>query len=257
MGAAHSQPSTFVCNICESSNACDPTTIGREDASCSGCGSSVRLRAVVHLLTDEVFGESMPLSCIPERRDVIGYGLSDWSVYARVLASRLTYLNTYYHTAPRLDITDVPDEIAGTADFLIATDVFEHVLSPVSRAFEGARRLLRPGGVFVCSVPFLPTAGPTLEHFPSLHDFRIEKGADQRYRLHNRTANGRDEVFEDLVFHGGPGSTLEMRLFSRDSLYAEFERAGFSDIRFRAEPAPQWGIHWTESDTSVPVVARV
>lgn len=246
----------FTCNICGIDNSCDPAVVGREDASCRGCGSSVRLRAMVHLLTLEVFGASMPLREIPERRDVIGYGLSDWSVYARALASRISYLNTYYHTAPRLDITAVPDSIAGTADFLIATDVFEHVLSPVSLAFDGARKLLRPGGVFVFSVPFTPDAMPTREHFPRLHDFRIEREADARYRLYNRTTDGIDEVFDDLVFHGGPGSTLEMRLFSRGSLEDEFRRAGFSEVRFCAEPAPQWGIYWTQPDTSVPVVAR-
>ena len=34
----------------------------------------------------------------------------------------------------------------------------------------------------------------------------------------NWTADGRIETFDDLVFHGGPGSTLEMRVFSEDAL---------------------------------------
>ncbi|GAB2503084.1 class I SAM-dependent methyltransferase [Lysobacter humi (ex Lee et al. 2017)] len=247
--------STFCCNICGHGNTCDPARIGREDASCVGCGSSVRLRAIVHLLSLALFEESMPLDEFPVRPDIYGLGLSDWAVYAKPLARRFAYLNTFYHTAPRLDITAVPDELAGSADFLIATDVFEHVLAPVSRAFEGARRLLRPGGAFIFSVPFVPGDGDAVEHFPMLHDFRIECEAGE-YRLVNTRSDGVVESFGDLVFHGGPGSTLEMRLFSRGSLVREFQRAGFSQVTFHAEAEPRWGIHWPSPDMSVVILAR-
>ena len=39
-----------------------------------------------------------------------------------------------------VDITQVPVAMAGGCDFVISTDVFEHVCPPVSRAFDGARR---------------------------------------------------------------------------------------------------------------------
>lgn len=245
----------FICNICGQSNACDPATIGREDASCTGCSSSVRLRAVVHLLSKSLFGESLPLTDFPERPDLVGFGLSDWSMYARMLGQRMRYINTFYHVAPRLDITKIPDELAGTADFLIASDVFEHVLPPVDRAFQGARRLLKDGGVFVFSVPFDTREEGTLEHFPHIHDFRIEKEPGAGYRLHNRRADGMEETFGDLVFHGGPGSTLEMRVFALDDIRGHFRTAGFSDVRVDAEPEPRWGIYWT-SPCSLPLLAR-
>lgn len=247
--------STFRCNICGGASTCDPTTVDREDASCTGCGSSVRLRAIVHLLSVALFEESMPLGDFPVRPDLYGFGLSDWSLYAKPLARRFSYVNTFYHTAPRLDITDVPDELAGSADFLIATDVFEHVLSPVERAFHGARRLLREGGVFVFSVPFHVGDGGTVEHFPSLHDFSLEGDVASGFRLRNRLPDGAEEVFEDLVFHGGPGSTLEMRVFSRDEVVRHFREAGFRDVQFAEADEPRWGIHWT-SPFSRPLVAR-
>ena len=65
---------------------------------------------------------------------------------------------------------------------------------------------------------------------------------------------GATQRFTDLVFHGGPGSTLEMRLFSLDALKREFATAGFSRIRIAAEPWLPFGIHWPEP-WSVPIVA--
>ena len=34
----------------------------------------------------------------------------------------------------------------------------------------------------------------------------------------------------DVVFHGGPGTTAEMRLFGRDDVRAHLQRAGFVDV---------------------------
>ncbi|MFI4924463.1 MAG: hypothetical protein ACHQJ7_04900 [Vicinamibacteria bacterium] len=71
----------------------------------------------------------------------------------------------------------------------------------------------------------------------------------------NRTVDGRTQRFADPVFHGGPGTTLEMRLFSRDALLRAFERAGFASVRIADEPCLPFGIHWPEP-WSVPMVAR-
>ena len=62
------------------------------------------------------------------------------------------------------------------------------------------------------------------------------------------------QTFDHLVFHGGPGSTLEMRIFSRAGLEREFADAGFARVRFAAEPYLPFGIHWPEP-FSVPMVA--
>lgn len=61
--------------------------------------------------------------------------------------------------------------------------------------------------------------------------------------LLNRTANGRLETFENLHFHGGAGSTLEMRVFSDKGLVANCQAAGFTEIRI-AEDCAEWGIEW-------------
>ena len=77
---------------------------------------------------------------------------------------------------------------------------------------------------------------------------------DGAWTLTNRTRDGEMQTFTDLVFHGGPGSTLEMRLFSREALEREFKDAGFARIRIAAEPYLPFGIHWPEP-WSVPMVA--
>lgn len=245
----------FTCNVCSARNTCSRVRLSREDSSCPSCMSSVRMRAIVHLLSRQLFGESMPLFEFPVRKDIIGFGLSDWTGYAGPLCQRMSYVNTFYHTAPRLDITQVPEKLEGIADFLIATDVFEHVLPPVSRAFEGARRLLRPGGFFIFSAPFRGGLAETQEHFPRLADFTVGLDEDGVYRMRNRCADDSQEVFEDLVFHGGPGDTLEMRVFSEAALLREFSAAGFREVTFESTPVPEWGIEWLYP-CSWPMLAR-
>jgi SAM-dependent methyltransferase len=245
-------PVVFRCNICGATNHVAMAELQRERPSCAQCGSTVRDRAMVHLLTGELLGRSVALPDIPHRLDLCGIGLSDSTTYAKPLSRKFAYTNTHFDADPRLDIANVPPERAACYDFIIASDVFEHVAPPVGRAFANARRLLRRGGVLVLSVPFMLTAD-TVEHFPELHDYRLIESAD-RWRLENRTADGREQTFTDLVFHGGVGSTLEMRQFSRTGLEREFSAAGFSRMRVADEAFLDHGIFWPEP-WSVPMVA--
>jgi hypothetical protein len=87
-----------------------------------------------------------------------------------------------------------------------------------------------------------------------LYDYRLVE-TDAGWRLENRTADDKVEVHGDLVFHGGPGTTLEMRLFSRLALEREFAAAGFARMRIADEPFPAFGIEWPEP-WSVPMVAH-
>ena len=180
--------------------------------------------------------------------------MSDSDKYAKRLAAKLRYTNTFYHREPRLDIHSPPSSYLGRFQFVICSDVLEHVAPPMGHAFNNLRRLLAPGGVLILTVPFA-TEGRTVEHFPELHEYRIEKEG-RSFVLLNRTADGRIQSFRDLVFHGGSGTTLEMRLFSESDICGHLANAGFSDIKVHREPMFNYGIYWNVP-WSVPITARV
>jgi SAM-dependent methyltransferase len=241
------------CNICGRNVQSPTAALHRETPSCPQCGSSVRLRAIVHILSTELFGQSMSLLDLPEDRTLRGVGLSDWAGYADVLARKFDYTNTFYHQSPRLDIMATDPAMAGTLDFLICTEVFEHVPPPVSRAFQNARLLLKPTGVMIFSTPY-GLQDETWEHFPELHQYELIK-RDGGTVLVNTTADGRRQEFRNLIFHGGPGATLEMRMASLNGLRREFASAGFAEPRIYGEDVLEYGIRWGEP-WSLPMAAR-
>jgi SAM-dependent methyltransferase len=246
---------SYQCNICGSSCKTALTDLQREKASCYRCGSTVRMRAITHILSTELFGQSIPLPDFPTRQDLHGWGMSDVG-YADLLSRKLSYINTYYHKEPHLDITAALDPmLEGKLDFLISTEVFEHINPPVSVAFENARRLLKPNGVFIFSVPYTLEA-ETHEHFPDLYRYEIIDPGGPRPILKNITRDGREQLFDQLVFHGGPGATLEMRVFSQAGLQAELKRAGFENVTVYSEPCWEFGIYW-HGFWSLPMAARI
>lgn len=247
---------SFRCNVCGNLNRDVPREVAsnREAQSCGHCRSGLRMRAIVHQLSMALWGRSLVLPEFPRDPAIAGLGMSDWEGYAVPLAEKLAYVNTFYHQEPRLDITDIPEAMAGRHDFLISSDVFEHIPGfALDRAFRNSRRLLKEGGVFIFTVPFAKT-GETREHFPRLHDFRIIETGGKRF-LYNKTADGEEEIFDDLVFHGGDGMTLEMRMFSEPDLLRRLQQAGFASIRVDAGHVPEYGILWP-MDWAVPIVAR-
>jgi SAM-dependent methyltransferase len=205
------------------------------------------------VLSVELFGESLALPDFPVRQDIRGLGMSDWSFYATPLAEKFAYANTFFDEEPTLDIINPDDKYIGKNDFVICSEVLEHVPPPVSPAFTNLRRLLKPGGLLVFTVPYTEE-GETRENFPNLHAFKLASERGRRV-LKNVTRDGVEERFENLTFHGGSGFTLEMRLFSRDSLCEELEGADFTDIKIHSDPVPEYGIEWPEA-WSLPFSAR-
>jgi len=243
----------FQCNICGGSSDEDPRRFNREKPTCAACGSSLRSRSLTYLLSLELFGAGIPLPSFPTLKEVCGLGLSDWEGYARRLAEKFDYRNTFFHQAPRFDINDPPAGSDGQYDFITAAEIFEHVPPPAAAAIANAFRLLKPAGVLVMSVPWL-LDGETREHFPNLYHFEVVNlgGAPV---LVNRRSDGGVEVFDSLSFHGGHGSTVEMRVFTLPSLLDNLRAAGFAEIKILREEEPRYGIVRVE-DYSLPIAAR-
>lgn len=246
----------FICNVCGKENIAVLLNEikNREFQSCRNCGSSLRMRSLMLALSKELFGKELILSEFPINKKIKGIGLSDWCGYAKILEEKFSYTNTFYHTDPKLDITAISESLYGKYDFIISSDVYEHIpLYCLDSAFKNTRKLLKSNGKFLLTVPFTKS-GASQEHFPSLFDFRIVKTNGKSFLL-NVTQNGVTEIFDGLIFHGGDGSTLEMRIFSEPDLLNLLGQAGFTSHHICSENMEKFGIIWP-MDWAVPVVAN-
>ena len=245
---------TFTCNVCGNRNEWSGGSLDREQPSCARCKSNVRMRAVVHALSQELFGVSLRLTDFPLIKSLRGIGLSDANQYAERLAERFDYRNTFFDREPRLDITNPGPEHIGQYDFLIASEVFEHVAPPVERAFEAAHRLLKPSGVLILTVPY-SLEKSTVEHYPASGNFGVAQ-VDGQTVVVRRKETGEFEVFDRPVFHiGCSGAALEMREFSEAGLRDALGAAGFGEVRVCSERYEPFGIAQSEP-WSLPIVAR-
>ncbi len=243
----------FTCNLCGKPNRRTAAELGRENSSCSSCGCTVRVRGFLRALALELFGTNLTLPDFPRLKSLRGIGTSDTGQYASLLAEKFDYRNTFFDRAPQFDITSPSEAECGQYDFIVSSEVFEHVKPPVEAAFANVCRLLKPNGVFVLTVPY-SVEDRTLERFPELHEYavaRLGKGSV----LVNRTEAGELQVFDNLIFHGGSGATLEMRQFSEKDLMAALAGAGFGEVHVYGESFEPFGILYPEP-WSLPIGAR-
>lgn len=241
---------SFTCNICGRVNQVEH--FRTEPASCA-CGSNVRLRSLIHLLSLELFGESLTLTEFPRLKSIRGLGMSDQQGYATLLADKFDYTNTYYDREPRMDFTSTHPQLYGTYDFVLSADVLEHIAPPVERALDEVCRLLKPRGFFGITV-FCNPSDNLREHFPGLHTYRTVPLGDSMVLI-NRREDGSLEIHDNLVFHGGSGATLEMREFGITSLKQKLLASGFRDVHLLTEEVPGFGILF-DADVSQPLIAR-
>jgi SAM-dependent methyltransferase len=256
LAGSHDRIVEYCCNICGQHNGEPAYRFHREITACVSCGSIPRFRGIVHALCCEIFGQPTVLDDAPSNLPITGIGFSDSEIYARQLTRVFAYQNTYLDAKPQLDITDlVSCERYLPVDFVVCSEIFEHIVPPVTTAFEHLRALLRPGGLLVFST--LTTASEeTVEHFPDFHSARIVELEGERV-LVNRTKDGRVEVFENLLFHGGTGSVLEMRVFSEERLLEHLRGASFTDIQVYSHPKPEIGYLWGDLPHAIKSVGNM
>ena len=230
----------FQCNICgKTCIAPEKYIVGREVPSCSSCMSNRRFRTLIAGLSIEIYGKAKPIYQF-ERKHFNGLGMSDSEIYAGRLADKLNYTNTFYHKEPFLDITNIKENHINSFDFIITSDVFEHIPQPVESAFNNLYKLLKPNGIVIFSVPYV-TEGQTIEHFPNLFEYKIVEEHGKKV-LYNTTKQGAKQVYKNLRFHGGDGATLEMRCFSENSLLELIHNTGFTDIKIHNQEIHEFGI---------------
>lgn len=246
----------FVCNICGKINIVHGNEIGREIPSCIKCGSNVRYRAIIYLLALTLFKKPSLLTQFPNDKNISGIGMSDCNIYANILKEKMNYLNTFYHKEPKLDITNINKEIEKRYKFVICSEILEHIQPPISIAFNNLFNLITDDGFVILTVPYCNDEGfNTIEHFPNLHNYEIKKKDNGKgYILKNYTLDGDVECFENLIFHGGEGSTLEMRVFSESDIIKNLKNAGFKNIVIWNKNFYDYGIMFNEM-WSLPILA--
>jgi len=151
------------------------------------------------------------------------------------------YQNYQYHKEPKLDITEVPAILWGSCQIVSCSEVLEHVAPPIDLAFIGLRKLLTENGKLILSVPHSDSSGKHVEHFPQMKNTQIF--LYDKPILIGYLENGECIQFDDLIFHGGVGSTLEYRIFSESSLSNSLKRAGFKNLQ-QNRNHKLLGIYW-------------
>ena len=244
----------YICNITGKIFDLQESEKHREGGS--RFGYNIRFRAICYILTKLFYGECKILHYLKENKQLKGIGMSDTG-WAQICSKKFNYVNTFYHTSPYLDIYNEEHvNMYKNLDFIISSDVFEHInpRPSVQIAFNNLYTMLKPGGYIIFSVPF--TYDEHIEHFPNLHKYEIKK-ENSEYVLHNTTIDNTVETFHNLCFHGGPGNTLEMRVFSHKSILSFLEKSGFVDIIFHDidEDMNKYGIFW-ENKHSLIITAK-
>lgn len=245
----------YLCNLCGKKNQFSGEPLERETPGCKRCGSSLRTRSLMYTFSIELFGTPLALPDFPKLKGLRGIGTSDSPQYSGHLAATFDYRNTFFDREPFLDLAHVPENEFGRYDFLISSEVFEHVPPPASRAFRNAAQMLKPEGLLVMTVPYEVEERDAREHYPDLFEYGFA-GIGDRKVLVNRTRGGDYQVFEDPVFHRSDrGDSLEMRMFSEQTLRNFLNEAGFTNLKIHGENYPPFGIVHKEG-WSLPIAAR-
>lgn len=243
----------FTCNLCGRVSSVS-RDFHREGGACSHCGSNVRFRALMYALSELLYGKPLALTEFVANKDFKAMGLSDAPHYATKLAERFDYTNFFYHTEPFLDICNIGTSANNQYDLLVSSDVYEHVPPPRHIAFVNSWHLLKPDGVLLLTVPYtgLPK---TIEHYPTLYQYKIISD-DKGKLLVNRLRDQTFEVYDNLTWHGGEGSTLEMRIFCESDLLKILVDTGFKDVKIWKEDMPRFGILQAHQGGSFVITAR-
>ena len=248
---SHKGPNMKCC-ICGHGLTVPISDIRRESPLCGSCGSNARFRGVVLAILRHVFrNEGVPLIEQKPRPDVKSLGMSDSDSYAKLLAEKLTYVNTYQHQPPLLDVCDPRSvEQFNEYDLIVSSDVIEHTRDPPHIVLRRMRQMLSEDGIVVLSTPTYDLRD-SIEWYPNAKNLEVLTQND-RHIVKWQNQRGVTYVDDHPNFHGGPGDTLEMRISTPDGLFAAARQAGFSHHTLEFDESV--GYIWPLTATGDPVV---
>ena len=253
MLARHLDKIHFRCNICGQHNEADASSIHREMLLCRNCTSCARFRGIAKAVIGHILKMNPTLAVLSEcssDSSITGIGMSDSDVYAKELSRLFHYTNTFYHTDPYLDIASKTSSLSYRGlDFVICSDVLEHVEGPVDFAIANIFDMLIPGGHLILTVPYVEGFS-SIEHYPHYHTAKILE-IDGSYALINKRIDGQIELHRNPCFHGGPGSVLEMRIFGEGELMSMLRYHGFEVIEVLEPRDEAIGYIWSDEVENV------
>jgi hypothetical protein len=249
----------YLCPICGHINSLSEGFIHRELNACLTCGSNTRFRATILSLLSafQVDGGAYSLSSAPANKQISGIGVSDSAVYSELLAAKFSYLNTFLHGEPFLDIEKRSSFIEyKPIDFIICNDVLEHTILPPSEVIPILHEALEPGGVLVLCAPTyrLPHH---VEKYPSFDSYETKETSAGDFHVEIKSKFGPSILDVNPCFHGGPGRVLEVRLISEDNLRFNLQSVGFEVSQVATPLLRRYGAWWPEvvERADVPVDA--
>ncbi len=214
------------CNICGWSDRFLRLERGREGTVCRNCGSSSRNRAVAWVL-GRVLDEDQAVFRWKYRTSAPMLESSARGALAMYFRKKFDYYGTEYDPK-KIAAGNQPREYAdfqklhyadNTFDFVVASDVFEHIRRDAD-AMREVQRVLKPGGHLILTVPYDHERAQTLQ--------RVD------------TSGPKDVHLLPPQYHGGGGHTLAYREYGRD-LMNLMRAASFSVERVEVE-RPDFGI---------------
>lgn len=176
-----------------------------------------------------------------------GLGISDNPEMAKFFRRCFNYSNSELDVNPIVDLLNPPESLSGLYDFVICSDVLEHVPPSPDRAIVSLASFLRPGGIAMVSVPV--SGGDTDEYYPGIVSWSMENGA-----LHWTDTAGTTHIDPDPEIHGGDGLTIAFRTWGAEDFERAVLESGFSSIE-RLVPCPELGVPempWTGEPVVIP-----
>jgi len=218
-------PNKWTCVICATENEETAGPVNREGVRCDRCRSTWRVRATAVGLLHARQAPLRPLRDLAPNWGSRGIGCSDDPVLAAAFSAQFDYLNTYLHRAPKVDLCEPPAALRGQLDFIVCSDVLEHVPPVPERALAGMVSLLGLAGVAVLSVP-MSMQGATREFYPGMVSYstRPDRSIDWVDHAGNQHHDPNPE------YHGGAGRTLAFRLWSRMGIEESLRSVGFTEV---------------------------
>lgn len=229
------QPLRGHCPLCRETTDFhgDPTGDIRERLPCGACGASTRQRAVVQVLLDALSSAETARVYATEQasffyrmlRMHVGklhggeYGLDR---RRRLRLQLWLWRNRIFERLVARDLTAL-DFADGSLDAVVSLDVLEHIPA-YEDALREVARVVRPGGVFVFTVPFYEDA-PGSRRIAWLHE------------------DGRIEFDGEPEYHGDPvsGGVPCFHHFGWE-LLATLREAGFADAQALRVHAVEAGV---------------